>query len=313
MFRFLNIIYLHSYLWVRSIFKWFIHQTTNLCEIQRICYGQDVKAKRAITIEYSLRYSRNKIIQSLVQQMEIFCTQRRLNGMNGHNLVEYSATAIIKAKRIKADVNPRLFPILTVCLAQIYGYKQLTYEVEFVRKIPYQSENPEHEHKLYGNFLMPGIPLTSRISKQWGDIGFQGDDPKTDFRGMGMLGLENLLYFSSHYTPIARQVLSHSHHPKYGYSFAIVGINLTSMACDLLNKNHLQTHMYNVLEGRPSMKHFNQIYVYLFYEFDKLWISSKPKNIMEFGRIKDQFQAAIMKRLKDTNCIFKLNFPVETI
>ena len=33
----------------------------------------------------------------------------------------------------------------------------------------------------------------NRVSKQWQDIGFQGDDPKTDFRGMGMLGLLNLL------------------------------------------------------------------------------------------------------------------------
>ncbi len=32
-----------------------------------------------------------------------------------------------------------------------------------------------------------------RITKQWQDIGFQGDDPGTDFRGMGMLGLHNLM------------------------------------------------------------------------------------------------------------------------
>lgn len=41
-------------------------------------------------------------------------------------------------------------------------------------------------------FLKPDTPLASRISKQWCEIGFQGDDPKTDFRGMGLLGLYNL-------------------------------------------------------------------------------------------------------------------------
>lgn len=41
-------------------------------------------------------------------------------------------------------------------------------------------------------FLKPNTPLESRISKQWCEIGFQGDDPKTDFRGMGLLGLYNL-------------------------------------------------------------------------------------------------------------------------
>lgn len=44
------------------------------------------------------------------------------------------------------------------------------------------------------DLLMPTAKLESRITKQWGDIGFQGDDPKTDFRGMGMLGLNNLVW-----------------------------------------------------------------------------------------------------------------------
>ena len=35
--------------------------------------------------------------------------------------------------------------------------------------------------------------LDSRISGQWGELGFQGNDPATDFRGMGVLGLDQLL------------------------------------------------------------------------------------------------------------------------
>ena len=41
--------------------------------------------------------------------------------------------------------------------------------------------------------VLPGVPLMTRKTKQWQNIGFQGDDPKTDFRGMGLLGLKNLL------------------------------------------------------------------------------------------------------------------------
>ena len=33
--------------------------------------------------------------------------------------------------------------------------------------------------------MMPGSTLDGRISKQWGELGFQGKDPQTDFRGMG--------------------------------------------------------------------------------------------------------------------------------
>ena len=41
---------------------------------------------------------------------------------------------------------------------------------------------------------MPGQDLTNRISKQWQELGFQGDNPATDFRGMGLLGLQCLVY-----------------------------------------------------------------------------------------------------------------------
>ena len=41
---------------------------------------------------------------------------------------------------------------------------------------------------------MPGTELEARRTKQWQDIGFQGKDPATDFRGMGVLGLYCLQY-----------------------------------------------------------------------------------------------------------------------
>ena len=36
---------------------------------------------------------------------------------------------------------------------------------------------------------MPDRALTNRHSEQWKEIGFQGNNPATDFRGMGKLRL----------------------------------------------------------------------------------------------------------------------------
>jgi hypothetical protein len=44
---------------------------------------------------------------------------------------------------------------------------------------------------------MPGHELKSRYSEQWKEIGFQGKNPATDFRGMGILGLQNLWFVMS--------------------------------------------------------------------------------------------------------------------
>ncbi|CAI9617592.1 unnamed protein product [Staurois parvus] len=161
---------------------------------------------------------------------------------------------------------------LRICLLQISGYKKLFLEVEDVRKQPYNSDNPEHEQQLMElwDLLMPHEKLKSRITKQWGDIGFQGDDPKTDFRGMGILGLANLLPRNIQiFTCLEFILFSRNHSSKdtyfksysasslcicFRYSYAIVGINLTEMAYSLLKSGALKSHFYNMVPGFPEIK-----------------------------------------------------------
>lgn len=51
-------------------------------------------------------------------------------------------------------------------------------------------------------------------SEDWGKIGFQGRDPATDFRGMGVLGLIQLVHFVKFSPSEARKVLAISNHPR---------------------------------------------------------------------------------------------------
>ena len=74
------------------------------------------------------------------------------------------------------------------------------------------SDNAEHEQTLMRlwNILHPTRPLSGRISRDWESIGFQGENPATDFRGMGVLGLHDLVHFSRAYPVEARQILHDS-------------------------------------------------------------------------------------------------------
>ncbi len=92
-------------------------------------------------------------------------------------------------------IQIRFVTSLRGCLRQICGFRRLLAEVEALRSEAFDSDRLEHERALLQlwSLLQPGVPLETRRTKQWQNIGFQGDDPKTDFRGMGMLGLENLL------------------------------------------------------------------------------------------------------------------------
>ena len=46
----------------------------------------------------------------------------------------------------------------------------------------------------------------ARISRSWEVIGFQGSDPTTDLRDMGMLSVVCMLYFVENYRPVRVRV-----------------------------------------------------------------------------------------------------------
>lgn len=266
---------------------------TGKCELQRIfdTYGG---AQRTYRIENSLTYSKNKVLQNATRVAE--------------SELDRCIANIMKEKNICSEKDTSFQICMRTCLLQITGYKQLYHDVENVRKKPYDSANAQHEKMLLKlwSLLMPTKKLTARISKQWADIGFQGDDPKTDFRGMGILGLINLVYFSENYTSEAHQILSRSNHPKLGYSYAIVGINLTEMAYSLLKSEALKLHLYNFVPGVPTMEHFHQFYCYLVYEFDKFWLEEEPESIMYFNLYREKFHERIKGLLMDCNAVLTL-------
>uniref|UniRef100_A0A672S5D1 ELMO domain-containing protein 1-like n=1 Tax=Sinocyclocheilus grahami TaxID=75366 RepID=A0A672S5D1_SINGR len=264
--------------------KFVIRKLTGRCELQRICYNNKPGARRTLKIDS----------------------------------VEKTIDDIMSLKKINPDTNPQLGISLQACLLQIVGYRNLVVEVEKLRREPYACENPAHEEMLMKLWkeLRPDSPLSGRISKQWCEIGFQGNDPKTDFRGMGLLGLHNLLYFAEHDKATALQVLHDSLQPKHskmskadwdkkkfdkaiGYSFAIVGINITDLAYSLLVSGALKTHLYNVAPEMPSLVHFQQTFCYLMQEFHRFWIEEDPRDIMEFNCVRTKFHKHVLKQLKN--------------
>jgi hypothetical protein len=296
----------------RPLIKWFLRKTTNLCELQRICYGDKIGALRTLNVETSLKLSKNPGIKQLVEILDKVHLEQSISR---RDFVYNSVFTVLNVKRIKPKVHPQFVPSFSRCIEQLHAYETLKRDVESLRVESYDATNPKHEEKLLRLWktLMPGIELTSRVTKQWQDIGFQGDDPKTDFRGMGLLGLDNLLFFSTEYRPASARVLQHSLHPQYGYAFAVVGINITSMAYGMLKDGAAKTHIFNISHSLPNMRLFHQLYSYLFYEFDKFWIDEKPRDVMEFASIRDKFELHVRKLLSNYDTLLKVNLPIDTI
>lgn len=109
-------------------------------------------------------------------------------------------------------------------------------------------------------------------------------------------------------------MLSHSHHPLYGYSFAIVGINLTALALELVRSGRARSHFYNAdIYRHPDLETFHRFYCYLFYKFDAFWLAAKPRDIMEFGSIRDKFADAMRSTLDNLNAKLDVRLVVQKV
>lgn len=171
-----------------------------------------------------------------------------------------------------------------------------------------------------GNFVFPqqlSHIIESKedlVSNRWSHIGFQGEDPGTDFRGMGVLGLIQLEYLSCKPKKLALDLLRRSLNEKHGYPFAIVGINITYNLLNLFKDGSMKHLYYDFGDVIFRDKHralnlleiFNDIYVELFLRFDCFWHESKPSNIFEFRELMQKFVDIV--RMDLFNRTFALKF-----
>ncbi|KAJ0978065.1 hypothetical protein J5N97_013539 [Dioscorea zingiberensis] len=158
--------------------------------------------------------------------------------------------------------------------------------------VPFDSSRLDHQDALkqlwrlaYPNRVVP--PLKSEL---WKEMGWQGSDPSTDFRGGGFVSLENLIFFAKTY-PDSFQRLLHKQDGRradWEYPFAIAGINISFMLVQLLE---LQL-------GRPTSKAgirflkllgndemaFDNLYCIAFQMMDAQWLA-KRASYMEFNEV----------------------------
>lgn len=75
-----------------------------------------------------------------------------------------------------------------------------------------------------------------RYGGHWEEIGFQGTDPATDLRGVGLLGLIQATYLTTtpELIPFARSALSLARNPDQEFPFLVLSINVSRIALHAL-------------------------------------------------------------------------------
>ena len=118
-------------------------------------------------------------------------------------------------------------------------------------------DKPAHREMLqslwsavYPDKCMPEPSLNVSVSPGWKDVGFQSNDPCTDFRAMGLLGLHCLCYHGSRYPDRVRTIV-HAGRPARDFPYAAVGINLVAALVQMLKLGQ-QTLQPSAASGRRS-------------------------------------------------------------
>ncbi|KAF7002864.1 hypothetical protein CFC21_018277 [Triticum aestivum] len=159
-------------------------------------------------------------------------------------------------------------------------------------EVPYDSQNREHQEALKAlwHASFPGTELLGLVSDQWKEMGWQGKDPSTDFRGGGFISLENLLYFAKNYPKSFEELLCKQNGDRalWEYPFAVAGVNITFMLIQMLD---LQAAKPRSLIGAVFLnlliendRAFDILYCITFKLMDRKWLEMHA-TYMDFNTV----------------------------
>lgn len=296
-------------LW-RGMVKVLLHLLTGQGELERVCRRKGYHTAH-MSGEFAVSLLYSKELKSLSQS--VF----NLKSISVSGAVD----VIVTKKRIStSNVEGQIvIANLAHCLHSLKFFNSCVEDLLALTTVSFDSGRVADIELIesFWSYMRPGVQRRgapgSIVSEDWGEVGFQGSDPSTDFRGMGMLGLMQLEYFSRTKHREARDVLLNSQHPRRYYPFAATGINISAFVVELIRNRHLHytvfkclelnalQHAHDPNEGPSSSRKLlelgrntvNDVYCDVFLCFDKLWAERDPQDVMSFPVIYDEVKSVM--------------------
>ncbi|XP_011041496.1 PREDICTED: uncharacterized protein LOC105137457 [Populus euphratica] len=132
-------------------------------------------------------------------------------------------------------------------------------------KVYFDASRPDHQDALRAlwSATYPDRELSGLKSDQWKEMGWQGRDPSTDFRGAGFISLENLLFFAKTFSTSFQYLLKKKGGKRsaWEYPFAVAGVNITFMIMQMLDLDSMKPRTFvrpvflQILSGKKQQLH----------------------------------------------------------
>ena len=119
-------------------------------------------------------------------------------------------------------------------------------------------------------------------------IGFQGNDPVTDFRGSGFLGLLQLHSFSLG-DKRADNVFKVAVGEKTWYFYAATAINISGKVIQFIENGNCDQYLYNFFKDVEFNKFILQLYSDFCVGFNDLWVKTNHNDCMKVNILLEEF------------------------
>ena len=154
-----------------------------------------------------------------------------------------------------------------------------------ISKRSFNDDNPMHFQVLLTLYkLLTGSKIDCpRYGSHWEQIGFQGNDPATDLRGVGCLGLLQPLYLvmTPELLPLAKDIYKLSLSENQNFPLMVLSINVSRIALHALRDGVLnrQSHLENSVWSA-----LNFFYVAILFHIYTVW-KNEYKSIKDSGYV----------------------------
>lgn len=202
-------------------------------------------------------------------------------------------------------MNERSVPNLRACVEDIKNVNHVIATVHERSQEHFDSNNAQHENALekLWQLLQPGQSREGgRYSKQWGQIGFQQSDPASDFRGAGVLALDQLVHLAANRNAVACCMLVEPSVEMSRYPWACVGINLTREVVRLLDARVLHPRLFGKAPD-AALGVVHDVYADIFEILHQRWLHAKPDNVLAFPAVLKDTMQFVDKELATTGVL----------
>jgi len=182
--------------------------------------------------------------------------------------------------------------------------------------IPYTHEEHFDELLQVWDLSFPNADhKPAQSDKEWKRLGFQGDNPATDFRAAGVLPVRCLKYFVEMYPDKYREIMKRSHGTciEDSFPFACAAINLVHMLTDIMklrnhnvppsndpNAAHLRAMFGRMLAAQENT--FLELLCVVFIALDDEWVRTHA-TYMQFPVVLKTTREHAASALRHPSCV----------